>query len=107
MAAGADLGEIWPLSRRTPAGDLLQWRLASIRPAPLDGITPFLIDRGATAHPAPGLPALRLVGLHGTHPDPAAVTVVLDALDVTLTVGPGPAALTAWLDTPRGLVTLR
>ncbi|OJY48156.1 VOC family protein [Pseudonocardia sp. 73-21] len=103
-AAGADLGPIGPLSRRTPDGDLLEWRLASTVPAPLDGITPFLIDWGTTAHPAtaPGLPALTLVELTATHPDPDAVPAVLRALDVHLPVGPGPAALTARLDTPRG-----
>jgi hypothetical protein len=105
-AAGADLGEIWPLSRRTPAGALLEWRLASVHPAPLDGVTPFLIDWGATPHPAPALPRLTLRGLRATHPDPDAVSAVLDALGVRLDVEPGPPGLAALLDTPRGPVVV-
>lgn len=45
-AAGADLGPILPMSRRTPAGDLLEWRLTAPDLAPFDGVTPFLIDWG-------------------------------------------------------------
>ena len=106
-AAGADLGQVWPLSRRTPAGALLEWRLASRHPEPLDGVTPFLIDWGATPHPAPALPRLALRGLRATHPDPGAVAAVLDALDVRLTVEPGAPGIAALLDTPRGPVVLR
>jgi hypothetical protein len=105
-AAGADLGAVWPLSRRTPSGVLLEWRLASTHPAPLDGATPFLIDWGATAHPAPALPRLGLRGLRATHPDPGLVTDVLNALNVRLALTPGPAGLTALLETPRGPVVL-
>lgn len=104
--AGADLGEIWPLSRRTPGGAVLEWRLASRHPAPLKGVTPFLIDWGATPHPAPALPRLALRGIRATHPDPAAVAAVLDALEIRLTVEQGPPALTALLDTPQGPVVL-
>jgi hypothetical protein len=105
-AAGADHGDAWPLSRRTPAGDLLEWRLASTYPPPLDGVTPFLIDWGATPHPASALPRLRLRGLRATHPDPEAVATVLDALDVALAVQKGTPGLAALLDTPRGPVIL-
>jgi hypothetical protein len=116
-AAGADLGEIWPLSRRTPAGDLLEWRLASPDFArcagavrgerPFDGITPFLIDWGTTAHPASsGLPWVKLLGLRATHPEPAGVAAVVDALDVRLAVEHGPPSLVALIDTPRGPVVL-
>ncbi len=105
-AAGADLGEIWPLSRRTPAGSLLEWRLASAHPAPLDGVTPFLIDWSTTPHPASALSQLALRGLRATHPDPDAVSVVLDALGVRLAVEPGPPGLAALLDTPRGPVVM-
>jgi Glyoxalase-like domain len=105
-AAGADHGEIWPLSRRTPTGTLLTWRLASVHPAPLDGIAPFLIDWGDTPHPAATLPRLALRGLRATHPDPAAVSTVLDALNLRLDVEEGPAGLWALLETPRGLVII-
>lgn len=103
-AAGADHGAIGPLSRRTPDGALLEWRLASAHPAPLDGVTPFLIDWGATPHPASALPRLRLRGLRATHPDPEAVATVLDALDVALAVQKGTPGLAALLDSARGPV---
>lgn len=98
--AGADLGEIWLLSRRTPAGALLEWRLASRHPAPLDGVTPFLIDWGAT-YPAPALPRVPLPGMRAIHSDPAAVAAVADALGVRLTVEQGAPGLAALLDTPE------
>ncbi len=105
-AAGADHGAIGPLSRRTPDGALLEWRLASAHPAPLDGVTPFLIDWGATTHPAAALPRLALRGLRATHPDPAAVSAVLDALGVRLLVEEGPPELAALLGTRHGPVLL-
>ncbi len=106
-AAGADLGEIGPMSRRTPAGELLEWRLAAAHPGPLDGVVPFLIDWGATPHPARALPRLTLRGLRADHPDPDAVTAVLDAVGVRLAVDAGPPGLAALLDGPGGRVVLR
>jgi hypothetical protein len=106
-AAGADLGEPAPMSRRTPDGALLSWRLAAPHPAPFDGVTPFLIDWGTSAHPAAGgLPGLGLRGMRATHPDPGGVRAVLAALGLGLVVEPGPAGLAALLDTPRGPVEL-
>lgn len=108
-AAGADLGPVLPMSRRTPDGRLLQWRLATSWPAPLGGITPFLIDWGQTAHPAtdPDLPTVSLVALYATHPDPPAVQSVLGSLGLRLRLDVGPVRLTAILRTPRGPVLLR
>lgn len=105
-AAGADPGPIASMSRRTPAGEVLEWRLAAPDPDPFDGVAPFLIDWGATEHPAAALPRLGLRGLRATHPDPAAVTAVLDALGLRLDVAAGPPGLAAVLDTPRGPVVL-
>lgn len=65
---------------------------------------PFLIDWGATPHPAAALPRLALRGLRATHPEPAAVAAVLDALGVRLAVAAGPPALAAVLETPGGLI---
>lgn len=107
-AAGADLGDARAMSRRTPDGSSLEWRLATVLPLPFGGVVPFLIDWGSAAHPASdaALPTATLVSFAGTHPDPAAVARVLDSAGLTLAVEAGPAALTATLDTPRGLVTL-
>jgi hypothetical protein len=92
-AAGHDPGEPRPMSRRTPTGDLLAWRLTSPSdggPAGADGLWPFLIDWGATPHPTTtGLPGVTLVRLAARHPDPDAVRVGLDALGVRLHVTPG------------------
>lgn len=107
-AAGADLGVSRAMRRRMPAGALLQWRLATALPLPFGGVVPFLIDWGCTAHPAadPALPTAPLVSLTASHPDPAAVIRVLDSAGLSLAIEAGPAALSATLDTPSGLVTL-
>jgi catechol 2,3-dioxygenase-like lactoylglutathione lyase family enzyme len=105
--AGADLGEIQPMSRKTPTGDLLRWRLTSTHPAPFDGVVPFLIDWGSTRHPAAaGLPSVELLSFSATHPDPPGVAAVLDALGVSLPVGSGQAALSAEVRGPAGSLVL-
>jgi hypothetical protein len=105
--AGADLGEIRPMSRATPAGDVLSWRLASTHPAPFDGLVPFLIDWGSTRHPAESvLPQVSLLNFTAAHPDPPAVLAALRAIGVTLPVTPGPAALSAEVRVPAGAVDL-
>ncbi|GAA1709340.1 VOC family protein [Fodinicola feengrottensis] len=106
--AGYDPGSIGLLSRRTPAGDLLQWRLTTPASGDRQGIVPFLIDWGTTTHPADAnLPAVDLTSLIATHPDPAAAESRLAALGVTLPVRPGAEeSLTATLQTPHGWVTL-
>ncbi|TDO36322.1 glyoxalase-like protein [Kribbella sp. VKM Ac-2527] len=107
LEAGVDLGEIRPMSRATPAGDVLSWRLASTHPAPFDGLVPFLIDWGSTRHPAEsGLPQVSLLNFTATHPDPPAVAVALDALGVTLPIATGPVALYAEVRGPAGVVAL-
>lgn len=106
---GYDPGEVGGLSRRTPAGTLLSWRLTRTSvPAGIE-LVPFLIDWGATEHPArSGLPLAHLVSLTATHPDPPAVLRDLGAVDADLDVAPGTeASLVAVLDTPKGPVTLR
>ncbi|MET7329437.1 VOC family protein [Nonomuraea sp. NPDC005650] len=105
---GVDPGEVQPLSRRTPAGTLLEWRLTRwADPAAINPV-PFLIDWGRTAHPAAsGLPQLRLASFTATHPDPGALRRELAAVGAELEVSKGPeAALRAVLDTPRGAVSL-
>jgi catechol 2,3-dioxygenase-like lactoylglutathione lyase family enzyme len=60
-AEGVDLGEVQDLSRTTPDGELLQWRLTKA-PAPVNYGLPFLIDWGTTEQPGLGdLPTLELV----------------------------------------------
>ncbi|GGS74979.1 hypothetical protein GCM10010156_37240 [Planobispora rosea] len=105
---GYDPGDVQPLSRRTPDGTLLEWRLtrrddpAAVRPVP------FLIDWGRTPHPAAsGLPQLGLDVFTAVHPDPAALRRDLTAVGARLDVAEGPeTVLRAVLSTPLGLVTL-
>ncbi|MFD1541694.1 VOC family protein [Nonomuraea guangzhouensis] len=105
---GYDPGDAEPLSRRTPDGALLEWRLTRRDdPAPVRPV-PFLIDWGGTTHPAAsGLPRLGLTAFDAVHPEPAALRRDLSALGVELDVTEGPEiSLRAILDTPLGPVTL-
>jgi hypothetical protein len=107
-AEGYDPGDIGPLSRRTPDGTLLEWRLTPNRGDRFDGLAPALIDWLNSPHPTTNnLPEVRLVSLHGYHSDPPAVRQALKALDAELTVTEGPPGLEAVLDTPNGQITIR
>lgn len=88
-AAGAGIGAVVPLSRRTPDGRELSWRLG----LPEDERQPpFLIDWGETTHPAlDDIPVLELVALRRLTPDVTGETARLQALGVT--VGTGEDAL--------------
>lgn len=88
-AVGAGIGTVVPLSRRTPDGRELAWRLA----LPQDERQPpFLIDWGDTAHPAlEDIPVLELITVRRLATDAAAETARLVALGVE--VGDGPDAI--------------
>ena len=88
--AACDLGRVVDLSRDTPEGDRLTWRL-TVRQEPLsDGLVPFRIDWGSTPHPSgTSEPVCRVEGFGAEHPDPESVRVLLRALDVSLDVEPG------------------
>ncbi|UTX53414.1 VOC family protein [Leucobacter aridicollis] len=62
-AAGWETGPVGDLSRRTPAGDLLEWRLTRTDDSqPEQFQLPFLIDWGETPHPGTTIgPAIELV----------------------------------------------
>jgi hypothetical protein len=103
-AAGYDPGPIEPMSRRTLAGDLLEWRLTG---GDRRRILPFLIDWGSATHPSADLPTVELVSLTGLHPDPTNVREKLAALGATLDIREGAEpSLIAGLDTPNGPVSL-
>ena len=111
---GYDPGDVNDMSRARPDGVLLEWRLTSgggggLGTDGLVGLVPFLIDWGATDHPALSAPeGCTLVSLRAEHPDPSAVTPSLEALGVDLEVGVGAeAALVATIETPNGTVELR
>ena len=107
--AGYDAGMVLPLSRRTPAGELLEWRL-TLRAEPAgDGLVPFLIDWGTSPHPArTAAPGCKLAGFFGEYPEPERVRADLEALGASLRVEQAAqAALVVALDTPAGRVELR
>ena len=107
--AGYDAGVVLDLGRDTPQGERIEWRLTVSQTPGGDGLVPFLIDWGATAHPAAGSPTgCRLVAVRAEHPDPEPVRAQLAAIgsDLEITQAPQPA-IVATLDTPRGRVELR
>ncbi|WP_030160021.1 VOC family protein [Glycomyces sp. NRRL B-16210] len=106
-AAGYDPGDPWELSRQTPAGDRLTWRLTLDRGQGRTGLVPFLIDWGATPHPSAGLPVVPFVGLEAVHPDPERIETPLEAIGAKLPLKAGNrASLAATLFGETGLVVL-
>lgn len=105
---GYDPGEPLGMSRRSPDGALLEWRLTPPRTDYGDGLVPFLIDWGSTPHPTSrALPEAPLLDLRARHPDPASVRPALVALRTQLRIDIGePAAIRAVLQGVEGPVPL-
>ncbi|MFD7433170.1 VOC family protein [Streptomyces sp. NPDC059861] len=104
-ARGYDPGTPRAMSRRTPDGTLLRWRLTDGAAAHPSGLVPFLIDWSAARHPsATGLPVTPLLSLTATAPDPAEIRPLLAALDTELPLAKGPVGLSFTVDTPKGPV---
>ncbi len=77
---GYDPGQAIAMSRRTPAGNMLRWRLTLATMAH-DGLIPFLIDWGDTPHPADTTPGgVDLALFSGATVDPDGANRVLAAL---------------------------
>jgi hypothetical protein len=105
-AAGFDPGEPAAMSRSTPEGELLEWRLTAGFAEPT-GVVPFLIDWGQTPHPSTrGLPEAELVSFVGFAPEPDEVAWKLAAVGAEVSVATGEAGLSVVLGTPRGVVRL-
>jgi hypothetical protein len=107
--AGVHLGEILTGSRERPDGSLLSWRLTDPETVLAEGVVPFLIDWGASRHPATDAPGgCTLSSLRAEHPDPARVSAMLEAIGSDMRVEAGLApALVATIRTPTGDVELR
>jgi hypothetical protein len=107
-AGGYDPGDALAMSRRTPDGALLEWRLTPPRFDYGDGLVPFLIDWDTTPHPTSrGLPRTELLELRATHPDPASVRPALAALRADLHIDNADhVSLTARVQGTNGPVTL-
>ncbi|WP_378741498.1 VOC family protein [Nocardia brasiliensis] len=106
-AAGYDPGDVADMSRATPEGRTLRWRLTWSRKDLHRGLIPFLIDWGETTHPSAGLPQATLRSLEAVHPDPAVLSLPLQALSAPLPVHPGiRAGLIAVIEGPNDTLTL-
>jgi hypothetical protein len=106
---GLDLGFVQSGSRRRPDGVMLAWKLTVSPELTAGGVIPFLIDWGATEHPATSLPkGCTLISLRAEHPDVERVNKMLAGIGLDLRVkkGTGPA-LIATIKTPRGTVELK
>ena len=103
-SAGIDPGEPRAMQRLRPDGVLLAWRLAVPTDPSLAGVMPFLIEWGATAHPAASLePAAALERLALQHPKHAQIAEAIEAATGQhIDVSAGPAGLVAELSTKAG-----
>ena len=104
--AGVDYGQVFDMSRSTPDGGLLEWRLTRRTPLAHGGAQPFLIDWGTSQHPADTLreaatsheaagdaerePATASAGVPGGFTTAADGVLVLERLEF---FGPDPDAL--------------
>jgi hypothetical protein len=109
LAGGVALGAVSSGSRQRPDGSVLAWQLTNPTPLVDDGIVPFFIDWGTSAHPAAqAAGGLALRALDAGHPRATAVKGALDALGLALDVRYAVApSLVATIDGPCGPITLR
>lgn len=107
-AHGFGLGTVQSMSRATPDGEVLRWRL-TLRQYESVSIVPFFIDWGATRHPSDtAARGASLADLRARHPQPGAVRGMLAALGVDLRVDKGPdEVLLASITGPGGRLDLR
>jgi hypothetical protein len=106
-ARGYDPGAAVEMTRTTPDGHTLRWRLTTN--AVGGGPVPFLIDWGDTPHPSRSAPAgLELTRFEIEDPDPESLTPILHAVgaDVTVTSRSTPG-LVAEVRSPNGTHALR
>lgn len=85
-----DLGEVHDMTRRTPEGTLLDWRLTRRTPLALGGIQPFLIDWKDSQHPArQTMPVVSLERFWATTADVDTTSRVLRSLGATIEIEAG------------------
>lgn len=88
---GLKTSGIRPGSRKTPAGELLEWRTLGIAaPKQYAGLMPFFIDWRDTPHPSQtSAQGARLVSIVVTHPEPAGLRKLYRAFGVRVPVRAG------------------
>ena len=103
---GVDPGEAAAMTRTTPAGETLRWRLT---PPPTkndgDGVLPFLIEWPGTTPAESAAEGVTLMSFVLRHPSTTLASRLAE-YGVAVTVEPGPASVTATLLTPNGVVEL-
>ena len=106
---GVALGEVKSGTRQRTDGVRLSWQLTEPDPLVGGGVIPFLIDWGASPHPAhTAAQGASLVDFRLEHPDVGAIQRMLRVLDVDVPVSRADKpALVAMLEGPRGRVELR
>lgn len=94
--AGYDPGDIQAMTRRRPDGVVLEWSLTT--PSLTDseeGVLPFFIDWGRTAHPSESIPVGgTLVSLDLFHPQPRSIDIILSAISDEALLGDEPSKIT-------------
>jgi len=106
-AAGLNPRGPIPGSRRTEAGELLEWRMLFIDGHAFGTLVPFFIDWGATPHPSTTSPAgARLIRFSLGHPHAAELRRILEALGVDVEVAEGPVRMTAEIEGLSGPAVL-
>ena len=97
------------MSRETPGGDVLRWRIGFVEGHGLGRVVPFVIDWLDTSHPTSSLVTQgALAGVELRHPDVAALRRVLAAVgtDVPVSAAPEPRVLASVTPTGGGRVVL-
>lgn len=96
------------MSRTTPAGDTLRWRIAFVDGHDLGQVVPFVIDWLDTPHPTTSMRSQgRLVRVEVGHPDAADLRSLLATMGVDTEVRAAPAPrLSVRVEGPAGEVDL-
>jgi len=92
-----------PLSRSTPDGDLLEWRMVHVTGHDAGGLMPMFIDWGETPHPSttqPGGLTLDQFSVSSDRAQPA--RAALGALELDVEVADGDEAYQARITGPAG-----
>src|SRR5699024_5547805 len=91
---GIDFGEVRDMSRETPDGDLLEWRLTSRSPLPAAATLPFRCASCDSPRPAgSAVPRLELLDVGNEAPEGDATRSALEVLgagDTRVVEGPEP-----------------
>jgi hypothetical protein len=88
---------IQPGSRKTPAGDLLKWRILLVTSETYRGLLPFFIDWQDTTHPGEtSAQGARLTRMVVSHPEPEGLRALYDrfGIEIPLVYGNRPAIVT-------------